>query len=488
MARSKFSLSRRSVIKGIGGVSLALPFLEIMADNRAFAQTAPARRYILCFGGQSMGADGDPVHNEYVPNTVGANYDLKTALAPLAGYGNIKNEITVVSGLKIPTAYENAGTIPAGGRPNDFHVSTASPLLSGVRASSSSAKVNGETSDQLVANAIAGNTPFKSLVYRVQAAWYLSVSAPYGRDLISYKKSSTGSLVPVPATVSPKQAFDSLFGNFMPPNNGADEIAKANFVAKSRRSVLDLVAGNTQHVMGKVGNADRLRLQQHLDEIRALELRIQTLPPPAEGICKAPLDPGADPAIGGNQPDGAYTTNNGYSDEDARARIFCDLIHLAVSCDLTRVAALQFTMFQSHMNMFPLTGLKNDLHEIGHSGDGTHGMALAQAWHMKHFGYLVSKFRDTQEAGVSMLNSMALVMLHEGGHGFDPSSGKQDSSHSSERMACLIAGRAGGLKPGNHVVAQDMHPANVLVTAMNAVGANTPALGEVSGEIPALRA
>ena len=78
------------------------------------------------------------------------------------------------------------------------------------------------------------------------------------------------------------------------------------------------------------------------------------------------------------------------------------------------------------------------------------------------------------------------VFLHEGGHGLDPSSGKQNSSHSSERMACLIAGRAGGLKPGRHVVATNKHPAQVLICAMNAVGVNTPALGEVSGAMPEL--
>ena len=33
------------------------------------------------------------------------------------------------------------------------------------------------------------------------------------------------------------------------------------------------------------------------DEIRALESRIQDLPPAAEGVCQVPVDPGADPAL-----------------------------------------------------------------------------------------------------------------------------------------------------------------------------------------------
>jgi hypothetical protein len=486
MPREKFRLTRRSVLKGAGGVTLALPFLELMSDRggRAFAQSADAPlRYLVCFGGQSMGADNDPLHDDYVPDIVGPDYDLKSALAPLAG---VKNEVSVVSGLRIPTASENGGQIPAGGRPDDFHVSTASPLLSGTRASSSVARCNGPTSDQLVAQAFGNVTPFASLVYRIQAAWYLSVSAPYGRDLLSYKLDSTSKVVGIPATVSPRQAFTSLFGNFVPPGNDGER-ARQQALLESRRSVLDLVRGSTERLMKEVGREDSHRLGRHLEEVRALELRIQDLPPEAEGVCVAPSDPGPDPALGGNQPDGQFTTNNGYSDEEARARIFCDLVHMAFACDLTRVATLQFTMFQSHLNMFPLIGVADDLHEIGHSGKGTLAMAKAQAWHMKHFAYLLAKLRDTPEPGGNMLDNMAIVFLHEGGHGLDPSSGKQNSSHSSERMACLVAGRAGGLKPGRHVVAQDQHPARVLTTAMKAVGVQTDSLGEVHGDLPALR-
>jgi hypothetical protein len=54
-------------------------------------------------------------------------------------------------------------------------------------------------------------------------------------------------------------------------------------------------------------------------------------------------------------------------------------------------------------------------------------------------------------------------------------------------MACMIAGRAGGLKGGQHIVAQDMHPGNVLNTAMRAVGVDKD-LGEVVGVIPGLLA
>jgi hypothetical protein len=206
------------------------------------------------------------------------------------------------------------------------------------------------------------------------------------------------------------------------------------------------------------------------------------------------MDPGADPPPGGAQGVDAagantYGTNLGYSNEEQRARVFCDLIHMAFACDLTRVASLMFTMFQSHMNMYALTGHKCDLHEIGHNGDpaskGTLGVSKGIAWHMKHFAYLVGKLRDTQEGAGSLIDNAAIVFLHEGGHGLDTATGKTNSSHSTENMACLIAGRAGGLKPGKHLVAAGKHPANVLITAMNAVGV-PGSLGEVSGALPEL--
>src|SRR5882672_4306834 len=148
-------LNRRAVLRGAFGASVALPVLEIMFDSSgtAFAQGMPLpKRYLVCFDGQSLGGDGDPLHNDYVPNTVGRSYDLKSALAPLA---TVKDEVSVVSGLQIPTAM--GGAVPAGGRRDDFHVSSLSPLLSGVRSPDNTASA-GPTSDQIVADAIAGST------------------------------------------------------------------------------------------------------------------------------------------------------------------------------------------------------------------------------------------------------------------------------------------------------------------------------------------
>jgi hypothetical protein len=91
--------------------------------------------------------------------------------------------------------------------------------------------------------------------------------------------------------------------------------------------------------------------------------------------------------------------------------------------------------------------------------------------------------------GGSLLDNCAVVFLNEGGFGSDAAFGDEWSSHTTENMACLVAGGAGGLVRGQHIVAPQgrNHPANVLVTLMNAVGLDTDTLGEVSGTIASLR-
>jgi hypothetical protein len=484
--KKPLSLSRRHLLKGLGGLGISLPLLEAMVPSKAYAQTALPKRYIVFFDGQSLGADDDPLHNAFVPDTVGRNYELKTGLAPL---GALKDDVSVVSGLSIPTA--NGGTVPSGGRRDDFHVSSLSPLLSGVRSPTNTASA-GVTSDQIVSGFIGG-PPNSSLVYRVQADWYLSVSAPYGRDMISYKRDTTGSIVAIPPQVSPRQAFNSLFGNFVPPGVDPAVAKKAEFDLRARRSVLDLVHKDADRLKPQLSRQDQIRLERHLDEIRALEARIAAVPPPQTSVCVKPADPGTDPAAGPPQGtdangDNTYSTSNGYSGEEQRARAFCDLVHMALACDLSRSVSLQMTMFQSHLNMYPLTGQATDLHELGHGGvpGGTRAMAVGHAWHVKHFAYLLQKLKDTPEGNGNMLDNTVMVFLLEGGHGNDPGGSRALSSHSTENMAMLVAGRAGGLKPGQHIVAAGKHPAHVLVSAMKSVGFTGNTLGEVTGDVPEL--
>ena len=490
---ASFKLSRRAVLKGVG-VGVALPFLEVMLDARpALAQSAQApKRFLLCCGGHSLSGPGSgTVLDHVIPTKVGPGYDLKTAYQPLAG---VQDEVAVVSGLRIPTAAENAGTVPAAGKPVNFHGYSEAPLLTGLRSSDGGFK--GVTSDQLAVGLLAGNTTWKSLAFRVQATRYVGTSGD-GRP-VSWGLNASGRLQAILPTVSPRQAFQSLFGNFTAGLSQA-ELEKQQLFRDTRLSILDRVKDRADALSKRLGAADRVRLESHLEQVRELEKRVAAIPPDVQGICLKPQDPGADPAVGGGQALSSqgnitYQQNLGYSGEEQRARVFCDLLHMAMACDQTRVATLQFTFFQSFLNMVELTGQRSDLHELSHGSYGNLNepiplaMARGIAWHIKHYAYLIERFRDTPEAGGTMLDNTVIVYVNEGGHGDDPSSGTRNSPHSTENMAVLVAGKVGGLKAGHHIPAPGMHPANVLLTALKAVGYSENTFGEVNGEVPGLRA
>jgi hypothetical protein len=503
-----FRLDRRTVLRGIGGAMVGLPALECMLDahGRAYAQSAPIpRRFAVVFAGQSIGGDGWAKDESRIagqfrqesghfiaPAATGAGYAITTPLEPLS---ELVSDFSIVSNMRIPFDPNNAdaAAVPPAGAFRDFHGGGKSPLLCGVRSTEPSFRCNGITSDQVIANMHAGQTTFQSLVLRAQPSWYLSGSSYSGRQYISYR----GPGDRIEAQSSPQIAFNSLFQGFTPA--GDAEAARFDFRKRGRLSVLDLIGRRRSALVAKVGAADRRRLEQHFDEIRALELRVRAIPPVSTGECRVLPDPGADSPIGGdNAGSGSdqIATNTGYSDEDTRARLLADLIHMAFVCDLTRVATLQITVFQSHMNVFPITSMLgtpilSDQHEVGHNGDadnrGQIAVSTVLKWHVTHYAYLLQKLKDTPEGAGNLLDSSVIVFLPEGGHGTQLNDGSSaNQTHSVENMVALIGGRAGGLNPGRHIDTNGAHPVQALISAMQAAGFQGDTLGEVTGRISEL--
>jgi hypothetical protein len=505
----KFRLGRRTLLRGLGGVALGLPVLECMLDSHGEALAASGalpKRYAIVFAGQSIGGDGweedrymvagERIQEggHFIADTAtGAGYPVTTPLEPLDALG-LMGDFSMVSNLKIPwnTASVEAADVPAGGAFRDFHGGGSGPLLCGTRSDSSSFKARSITSDQIVAGLNAGST-LGSLVLRAQPSWYLSGSSFAGRQYISYKAGG----MPIEAQISPSIVYHSLFDAFTPAAEGEQQAH--DFELRARQSVLSLITDKRERILAKLGAADRLRLQEHFDELRALELRIAAMPAGNGGQCQKPLPPADDLPLGGdNAGSGSDTigTNTGYSNEDQRARLLADLIHMAFVCDLTRVATLQLTVFQSHMNVYPISmgfglPIRADLHECGHNGDAeTRGqlpVSKCLGWHIGHYAYLLDKLKKTPEGAGSLLDNSVVVFMPEAGHGIQLNDSTANfQTHSVDRMVLLVGGRAGGLMPGRHIASANAHPGQVLISAMQAAGYTGDSFGEVSGKLPDL--
>jgi hypothetical protein len=504
-----FTLNRRTFLRGAGGAAIGLPVLECMLDTNgeALAQGMGSipKRYAIVFAGMALGGDGWEEDRQMiagnrtqedghfiVPRELGANYTMTTPLMPLAA---LKNDYTVLSNLRIPWSSTSAepSEVPEGGAFRGFHGGGKGPLLSGMRSLAESFVCRGPTSDQVLAQQIGTRTRFDSLVYRAQPSWYLNGSSYAGRQYLSYR----GDADRIEALDGPEVAFGVLFNGFEP--TGAAEAARFDFNKRAKLSVLDAILDKRQRLLNRVGSVDRTRLDEHFEEIYALEQRVRAVPPISDGACRVLPSPGPDPAIGGDNAgtgSAEIATNTGYSGEAIRARLLADLIHMAFVCDLSRVATLQVTVFQSHMNVSQISAdfglpIRSDLHEVGHNGDATTRgqlpVSMCLRWHVEVYAYLLEKMKMTMEGAGSLLDNSVVIFLPEAGHGTQLNDAASPfATHSVERMMMLIAGRAGGLSPGKHVDGNNAHPVRGLISAMQAAGYTGDRLGEVSGNIPEL--
>lgn len=503
-------MNRRSLLQGLGGIAVGLPVLECMLDTNgikpAGAQTELAKRYGIVFAGQAIGGDGWEKNRQrirgetftegghfIVPPEYGSDYSVTTPLEPLVG---LRNEFSLISNLSIPYDKHStsADAVPPGGAYREFHGGGKGPLLCGTRSIAGSFRCESITSDQVIAQQLAGQTLIPSLVYRAQPSWYLSGSSYAGRQYLSYGPGATR----IEAQVSPMVAYQSLFDNFS-ANGDAEAHAMHEFRRRARLSVLDLISDQRQQVLVGLSSSDRQRLERHYDELRSLEQRIDGATELGGDECIKPDSPGEDPAIGGNNAglgSDSIATNTGYSNEALRARLLADLLHMALVCDLTRVFTLQLTVFQSHMNVYPITEemgvpIRADLHEVGHNGDtdnrGQLAVSTCLKWHLQHYAYLIEKMKHTPEGDGTLLDNSAIFFMPEAGHGTQLNDGSTpNQTHSVEQMVLLLAGKAGGLRPGRHIDGTGYHPANVLISGMQAVGYQGDDLGEVQGSMAEL--
>lgn len=471
-------IHRRTLLRGVAGAGLALPWLELMGERPANAGGGGApRHFIVAYGGISLGRYEERI----TPSATGTDYEPTTGLRPLFGnsladgnegdydYPSVTDEFSVVSGLQMP--WDGGGPASRG---DSWHGCTMCPQLCGISISGKDSPLQAPSSDWLVQQAIAEDRTH--LKYRVQVTDYQG--NPNGnRGRLSAGLDENGELVNYVPTSSPKQAYLDLFANIQPGDGQFDLEAWERAHAR-RLSVVDLVRESSDRLRGRLGAADRQRLERHFDEIRALEGRLKDLAPPGKGT-EACSDPG--------EPD-EIAEGSDWSNETLRADLMAELTYQAIACDQASAINLQITYTSCYMSAQEICGENTDVHETGHSGDGGENMGLVYAWHIKPLARLVDRLRSTPGPLGTLLDQTALVFVNEAGMATAETEegDTETTSHSSSNMLALVAGRAGGHIPGRHMaMSNQVHPSSAIVSAMRMVGCNDP-LGELDEDIPEL--
>ncbi len=427
-------LTRRSFLGG-AGVMVGLPLLEAMLPRRAQAGGAAAPKRLLCWyvpNGIHMAG--------WTPSTTGPDFALTPILQPLAA---LKSEILVISGL------DNAPAESDG--PGD-HASGTSGFLTCTHVNKSETVItNGTSIDQIYAQHIEGQTVIPSLQLGISGGGN-SGGCDSGYSCAYSRNISWVGNQPLSKLTSPGTAFDLLFAGF-DPGATAQELAqrKAN-----RLSVLDYTKADAQALNMRLGKTDRVKLEEYLDSVRDLEIKVQA--DDAAPACEVGPNPGA-------QPD----------DPTEHIRVMCDVMVKAFECDRTRVISFMAANAGDNRG-YGFLGHPGGHHQYSHHDDNPDNLAAIQAintWEIEQLAYLLERMAGITEAdGTSLLDSSMVYFSSEIEDG---------NAHRHFNLPVLVAGRGGGvIDTGRHIIHDEVPMSNLFLGMLKGLDVPVDSFGDDS--------
>ncbi len=437
------SLSRRSVLRGIGA-TVALPFLDAMVPARRASAAAAPRRRLVCVemvhGSAGSSAIGVK-KNLWAPAAVGREFDLSpTSLRALEPYRDI---LTIVSNTDVDPA--NPFTAKEIG--GDHFRSSCTFLTQAHPKQTQGGDVHcGISLDQLFAQRFGQETALPSMqlcIENVDAAGGCGngYSCVY-TDAISWASAER----PLPMIRDPRVVFDRMFGVL---TNGSTQAERAERLAEDR-SILDWVLASAARLAAGLGPADRSRLADYLEHVREIERRIQIIEARNRSgeVRELPAAPVGVP--------------DSFSEH---VKLMFDLQVLAFASDITRVFAFKLGRDASNRS-YPESGFKGTFHDTSHHGgkeEKVLNFATLNTYHVGLMPYLLEKLKNTPDGDGSLMDSTLLIYGSPMG---------DSNLHNHKRVPFFMAGRAGGALPGGvHLKAPNGTPlANVMLSVLRAIG------------------
>lgn len=443
------ALSRRTVLRGAGGVAIALPMLEAMLPRttRAGGTAGFPSRFVVVFSPNGTIAErwtpvGTPAQYSFVDP---AAPEVTRILAPLEPH---KADLVVLEGLAMRSRDHGPG-----GNGHDMgmgHMLTATVLQEGPSGQGEFSHLpdgtaGGPSIDQAIADVIAGTTPYRSLEFGVDS--YLDLARQ-----VTSRMCYRGPFEVLPPENDPRAAFDRLFLEL-----DADPAEVAALRAK-RRSVLDKVMDDFDRLNGRLGGSDRAKLEAHLDAVRELEVSLAGDHGLLAGCGIPPVPEALDIGANDNFP--------------ALGRAQMDLMVMALACDLTRVASLQWSVAQSGVR-FSWLGVGEGHHGMSHEADDDPAireqLVAINHWYGEQFAYLVAAMKQVDEIDGTLLDHSGVLWVNEQGNG---------DVHSPDDIPFVLAGSASGaIETGRWLQLGGRAHNDLYVSLLRAYGADVETFG-----------
>ncbi len=402
-------ISRRTLLRGAGGISIGLPFLEAMRPRKALAQTGGRpKRFVVFYHPQGT------VPNQFLPQGSETSFNFPRLLAPCDPY---KEKMVVLHGV----GNRAAELLPSGNN----HERTPNTLLTGGNYGSGGPgqSLSDRISvDQAIAEHLHSGQRFRSVDLNV------STRSDRRRPQVQTGLYHRGANDPVTSIADPRIAMDRLFAGLS--GGGGDGGAAARLRAR-RLSVLDAVKDNFQHLRGRLGQEDRVRLDAHAEKIRELETSLNNMGPVQSATCE--------PINSLNLP-GNYDI---YWDDNITSPIQIDLLTMALACDLTTTGTVTFD--NGHEPQFrwmrpggrPVVDpARYDVwHTMVHTGRQEENLVIGFEFYSEQFAYLLQRLSTLQDEDGPLIDSTMVLWTSDFFDG---------GLHDYNVLISVLAGNTGG--------------------------------------------
>jgi hypothetical protein len=426
-------LDRRTFLRGMGA-TVALPLLDAMIPaGTALAATAARPVPRLAFVYFPHGA----IMPAWTPATDGPIGALGPILQPLAPF---TSRLTIVSGVENRHAY------------GPVHAITPGTWLLGTSPRGDGESGHGMTADQTAADHFRGHTLLPSIEVSAEeprpiaaGVWEGLYDTGYGTSL-AFRAASA----PLAMETSPRRLFDRLFAYGAPADT-------PTALARTRRSVLDLVASDAAALPRRLGPRDRATLGEYLDAIRDIERRVERAEARRVATVEKPEDMEA--AFAERQP------------------LMFDLVALAFRADITRVASFMMAAETSTMTYGHL-GVPDPFHLVSHhqhDAGKIDALVRIQQHHTRVFAGFVRTLSEQADGDGSLLDRSLILY-----------GSNMSDSHAHDHFPlplAVVGGGCGALGGGRHVRHPDRTPlSNLLFTLLDRAGVPVTAFGDSTGE------
>jgi hypothetical protein len=390
--------SRRAFLRGVG-VTMALPWMEslpVWGDETAASgkeASRPPVRLAVLFSGNGFH------RGEWWAKGSGKEMEFGKVLEPLADF---RERIVFIRGLFNAEALKG-----------NIHSSMTGNLLSGAPLASGGEIRSGTSFDQMIAQQHGRSTKVPSLVLgceRSNPGIHKNYSMLYSSHI-----SWSSATAPTPLELYPALAFDRLF------TDGGQ---------RGDRNVLDAVLGEANGLRRKISGADQLKLDEYLNSVREIELRLE------QAVKNGELQ-GWRPTL--DKPNIQRPADGIPQNLADHMRLMCDILVLAFQTDATRVGTLKLNNDHSYLQ-FPHLGVEVGHHELSHRNDADY--LKVNRFFLEQVAYIARKLDAIREGERTALDNSILLLCSSMLHG----------GHDATNLPCVLVGGGGGQLQGGRIL------------------------------------